>query len=218
MELSSQRAEWPVPALFQGSELGRSGVELLEKGDRPGRLQLLSNAPSVALAMPAPTNTTSVLTTGCRHENSPFPRGYPHIVPHGATKSSRPPTRLGNQAHRRTCAGLRSATVTDTKDWQPDSELAGWLSMRVFELGADPTASRRSPRPSSAPPSDRVPPRAPCSMSTASPGLLLPRAPRRVLRPQGYHFYALDLRKCGRSRRAGQTAHYVSDLSFYDVG
>ena len=23
--------------------------------------------------------------------------------------------------------------------------------------------------------------------------------------------------KCGRSRRAGQTAHYVSDLSFYDV-
>ncbi|MEU0543209.1 alpha/beta hydrolase [Nocardia sp. NPDC005978] len=34
---------------------------------------------------------------------------------------------------------------------------------------------------------------------------------------QGYAFYALDLRKCGRSRRPGQTPHYVSDLSLYDV-
>ncbi|MEO6702405.1 MAG: alpha/beta hydrolase, partial [Jatrophihabitantaceae bacterium] len=30
-------------------------------------------------------------------------------------------------------------------------------------------------------------------------------------------FYALDLRKSGRARRAGQTAHYVSDLAQYDV-
>jgi alpha-beta hydrolase superfamily lysophospholipase len=30
-------------------------------------------------------------------------------------------------------------------------------------------------------------------------------------------FYALDLRKCGRARRSGQTAHYVSDLARYDV-
>lgn len=34
---------------------------------------------------------------------------------------------------------------------------------------------------------------------------------------RGYAFYALDLRKCGRSRRPGQTAHYVSDLAFYDA-
>lgn len=34
---------------------------------------------------------------------------------------------------------------------------------------------------------------------------------------QGYAFYALDLRKCGRSTRAGQTPHYVSDLALYDV-
>lgn len=33
---------------------------------------------------------------------------------------------------------------------------------------------------------------------------------------RGYAFYALDLRKCGRSRRPGQTAHYVSDLALYD--
>ncbi|WP_137725094.1 alpha/beta hydrolase [Prescottella subtropica] len=34
---------------------------------------------------------------------------------------------------------------------------------------------------------------------------------------RGYAFYALDLRKCGRSRRAGQTPHYASDLTLYDA-
>lgn len=34
---------------------------------------------------------------------------------------------------------------------------------------------------------------------------------------RGIAFYALDLRKCGRSLRAGHTPHYVSDLSFYDA-
>jgi alpha-beta hydrolase superfamily lysophospholipase len=33
---------------------------------------------------------------------------------------------------------------------------------------------------------------------------------------RGFAFFALDLRKCGRSRRPGQTAHYVSDLKMYD--
>ena len=32
----------------------------------------------------------------------------------------------------------------------------------------------------------------------------------------GLAFYAVDLRKCGRSRAAGQTAHYVSHLNLYD--
>lgn len=32
---------------------------------------------------------------------------------------------------------------------------------------------------------------------------------------QGFDFYALDLRKCGRSWREGQTFHYVTDLRFY---
>ncbi len=32
----------------------------------------------------------------------------------------------------------------------------------------------------------------------------------------GLAFYALDLRKCGRSRQPGHTAHYVSDLALYD--
>nr|WP_296767483.1 alpha/beta hydrolase [Rhodococcus sp. (in: high G+C Gram-positive bacteria)] len=34
---------------------------------------------------------------------------------------------------------------------------------------------------------------------------------------QGFAFYALDLRKCGRSLRDGQTPHFVTDLAFYDA-
>ena len=34
---------------------------------------------------------------------------------------------------------------------------------------------------------------------------------------RGFAFYALDLRKCGRSRRDGHTGHFVSDLSLYDT-
>ncbi|MFI5707571.1 alpha/beta hydrolase [Kribbella sp. NPDC051620] len=34
---------------------------------------------------------------------------------------------------------------------------------------------------------------------------------------RGAAFYALDLRKCGRARRPGQIAHYVSDLALYDA-
>ena len=33
----------------------------------------------------------------------------------------------------------------------------------------------------------------------------------------GYAFYALDLRKCGRSSRPGQTPHYTTDLARYDL-
>jgi alpha-beta hydrolase superfamily lysophospholipase len=34
---------------------------------------------------------------------------------------------------------------------------------------------------------------------------------------RGLAFYALDLRKSGRARRPGQTAHYVSDLALCDI-
>lgn len=34
---------------------------------------------------------------------------------------------------------------------------------------------------------------------------------------RGHQLYAVDLRKCGRSWRDGQTPHYVSDLSLYDA-
>lgn len=34
---------------------------------------------------------------------------------------------------------------------------------------------------------------------------------------QGFAFYALDLRKCGRSTRPGCTPHYISNLTLYDT-
>ena len=34
---------------------------------------------------------------------------------------------------------------------------------------------------------------------------------------RGFAFYALDLRKCGRSHRAGQTPHFTTDLIQYDT-
>lgn len=33
---------------------------------------------------------------------------------------------------------------------------------------------------------------------------------------RGFAFYALDLRKCGRSRQSGQTPHFTSNLALYD--
>src|SRR5271163_2091141 len=33
---------------------------------------------------------------------------------------------------------------------------------------------------------------------------------------RGFAFYALDLRKCGRSSRSGQTPHFTTDLACYD--
>jgi len=34
---------------------------------------------------------------------------------------------------------------------------------------------------------------------------------------RGFTFYALDLQKCGRSRRDGQTPHFITDLADYDA-
>lgn len=34
---------------------------------------------------------------------------------------------------------------------------------------------------------------------------------------RGFDFYALDLQKCGRSRRDGQTPHFITDLAHYDT-
>lgn len=34
---------------------------------------------------------------------------------------------------------------------------------------------------------------------------------------RGMAFYAIDLRKCGRSLREGQTPHFITDLSLYDA-
>ena len=106
--------------------------------------------------------------------------------------------------------------MTESTDWQPDTELPLY-SQRVFELGADPDGES---------PIAATLIRAPKRPRSAKGAVLYihgftdyffhePLAEFFVA--QGYHFYALDLRKCGRSRRAGQTAHYVTEeLDAYD--
>ena len=103
----------------------------------------------------------------------------------------------------------------DALDWQPDP-LEGYRQ-HVFELGRDPDGEgeiaavlvRREPR-----------------EGEAAQGAVLyvhgfsdyffQTELADFFAARGLAFYALDLRKCGRALRAGQTAHYVSDLALYD--
>nr|WP_212763195.1 alpha/beta hydrolase [Gordonia araii] len=90
-------------------------------------------------------------------------------------------------------------------------------SQRVFELGADPdgespiaaTLVRAAKRPRST--------KGAVLYVHGFTDYFFQKPLAEFFAAQGYHFYALDLRKCGRSRRTGQTAHYVSDLALYDV-
>lgn len=109
-------------------------------------------------------------------------------------------------------------TLGAATEWVEDTELGAGYLQRTFDLGEDPDDE---------------------------PGPLVATLVKRVGDPDADHhgavlhvhgftdyffqtdladffaarglaFYALDLRKCGRSRRPGQTPHYVSDLELYD--
>jgi alpha-beta hydrolase superfamily lysophospholipase len=101
-------------------------------------------------------------------------------------------------------------------DWQPDI-LGDGYRQHVLELGTDPDGEgsiaavlvRREP-----------------SAEATARGVVLylhgftdyffQTAMADFSAANGLAFYALDLRKSGRARRAGQTAHYVGDLARYD--
>jgi alpha-beta hydrolase superfamily lysophospholipase len=101
-------------------------------------------------------------------------------------------------------------------DWKPDILGSGYAQL-VLDLGADPDGQgsveavlvRRDPLP-----------------GEGAVGVVLyvhgftdyffQTHLADFLAQRGLLFYALDLRKCGRARRPGQTAHYVSDLALYD--
>jgi alpha-beta hydrolase superfamily lysophospholipase len=102
-------------------------------------------------------------------------------------------------------------------DWQPDLLGPGY-TQHVLDLGADPDGEgaieavlvRREPQ----------------NGETAHGAVLYVHGYSDYFfqtqladffAARGLRFYALDLRKCGRSRRPGQTAHYVSDLAYYDA-
>ncbi len=105
-------------------------------------------------------------------------------------------------------------------EWQPDI-LGDGYAQCVLDLGADPDGEggaaavlvRRQPEPGEA--------------GAARPGVVLyvhgfsdyffQTGLADFCAARGLRFYALDLRKCGRARRPGQTAHYVSDLAYYDA-
>lgn len=101
-------------------------------------------------------------------------------------------------------------------DWKPDILGQGY-TQHVLDLGADPDSEgdieavlvRRDPWP-----------------GEASRGVVLyvhgfsdyffQTQLADFFADRGLRFYALDLRKCGRARLPDQTAHYVSDLAYYD--
>lgn len=109
--------------------------------------------------------------------------------------------------------------ITD-RQWQPDV-LGNDYQQRTIPLGADPdgegqvVATLVRHRPGSAPVAEQP---------TASAVLYVHGFTDYFFQEhlaehfaaRGHQFYALDLRKCGRSLRAGQSAHFVTDLAYYD--
>jgi alpha-beta hydrolase superfamily lysophospholipase len=102
-------------------------------------------------------------------------------------------------------------------DWKPDILGAGYVQ-QVLDLGDDPDGEgtveavlvRREPRPGEEA-------RGVALYVHGFTDYFFQAGLADFLAARGLRFYALDLRKCGRARRPGQTAHYVSDLALYDA-
>ncbi|MBF6089655.1 alpha/beta hydrolase [Nocardia cyriacigeorgica] len=113
-----------------------------------------------------------------------------------------------------------SRTGTRTADWQPDI-LGADYEQRTLDFGADPDGEGRAV----ATLVRHVPAGGDAAASTDSAVLYVhgftdyffQRHLAEHFADRGHQFYALDLRKCGRSLREGQTPHYVSDLALYDA-
>jgi alpha-beta hydrolase superfamily lysophospholipase len=120
--------------------------------------------------------------------------------------------RRGSTWHAR----MEALTMSDL-DWKPDILGTGY-AQAVLDLGADPDGEgtveavlvRRDPQPAD-------PPRTGVVLYVHGFTDYFFQTPLADFFAQrGLAFYALDLRKCGRARRPGQTAHYVTDLALYD--
>ena len=112
-------------------------------------------------------------------------------------------------------------------DWQPD--IIEGYRQHVFELGTDPDGEgqvaavlvRREPTTTSgeasgASSSEAPPVRGAVLYVHGFSDYFFQTELADFFAERGLAFYALDLRKCGRGLRPKQTAHYVSDLAFYD--
>lgn len=119
-----------------------------------------------------------------------------------------------------------------TANWRPDV-LGDGYRQRVIDLGEDPDGEgaitavlvRKEAGPTAGP--EAGPTGGPAAGSGSSvDGVALyvhgfsdyffQTELADFLTERGLAFYGLDLRKCGRSRQPGHTAHYVSDLALYD--
>lgn len=108
-------------------------------------------------------------------------------------------------------------TSTSQLTWQPDVLGTGY-QQRTIELGADPDGEgsicavlvRREPR------SSEVVNGAVLYVHGFSDYFFQAEL-ADFFAERGLAFYALDLRKSGRARRPGQTAHFASDLGEYDA-
>jgi alpha-beta hydrolase superfamily lysophospholipase len=107
---------------------------------------------------------------------------------------------------------METMETIETPSWQPDL-LGDGYRQHVIELGTDPDGEgsiaavlvRREPR------DGEVPSGAVLYVHGFS-DYFFQTALADFFAARGLAFYALDLRKSGRARRPGQTAHYVSDL------
>jgi alpha-beta hydrolase superfamily lysophospholipase len=108
---------------------------------------------------------------------------------------------------------METIETTDAPSWQPDLLGEGYRQ-HVIELGTDPDGEgtvaavlvRREPR------EGEVADGAVLYVHGFS-DYFFQTALADFFAARGLAFYALDLRKSGRARRPGQTAHYVSDLT-----
>ena len=108
---------------------------------------------------------------------------------------------------------METLETTNAPSWQPDILGAGYRQ-HVIELGADPDGEgpiaavlvRREPSAGEAPSGAVL-------YVHGFSDYFFQTALADFFAARGLAFYALDLRKSGRARREGQTAHYVSDLT-----
>ncbi|MEV0292873.1 alpha/beta hydrolase [Nocardia sp. NPDC050710] len=108
--------------------------------------------------------------------------------------------------------------ITDRTQWQPDVLGAGY-EQRTIPLGPDPdgegeavaTLVRYTPDTGAAATESAV------LYVHGFTDYFFQQHLAEHLHGRGHRFYALDLRKCGRSLRDGQTPHYVTDLARYDA-
>ncbi|MGW4365009.1 alpha/beta hydrolase [Nocardia takedensis] len=116
-------------------------------------------------------------------------------------------------------SGSSVADITERTRWQDDVLGAGY-QQRVLAIGPDPdgegdvvaTLVRHLPEDESASPAAETA----VLYVHGFTDYFFQRHIAEHFAARGSRFYALDLRKCGRSLRPGQTPHYVTDLAFYD--